>query len=46
MGRQSSEVKLREGNEKSFTLNTNKEITGVLHYELDEFLMVRNAVDL
>lgn len=46
MGKQSSTVKPKEEKEKSFTLNTNKEITGILHYELDEFLMVRNAVDL
>lgn len=46
MGTQRSEVKPREKKEKSFTLTTNKEITGVLHYELDEFLMVRNAADL
>lgn len=32
--------------EKILTLNPIKEITGILHYELDEFLMAENAVDL
>jgi len=46
LGKQRHKVTAREEKEKSFTLNTNKEITGILHYELDEYLMVRNAVDL
>lgn len=30
----------------ALTLRTNKEITSILHYELDEFLIAGNVVDL